>query len=102
MRILLFLFCWLAEARTANVGEMEDNDDDTRDDADDDGDEDGEDKISVVSLRVEVGDGETGVGAGVVAGDDGVIDTGHVVPGITHHLWRISTTADVDHQGRNH
>lgn len=81
---------------------MEDNDDEARDEADDDGDENREDEISGVRVRVEIGDGEAGVGAGVVAGDDGVVDPGDVVPGVTDHLWRIATAADVDHQGCHH
>ena len=88
--------------RTAYVGEMEDNYDDSRDDTDDDRNNDGDDKISGVSVRIQVGDGKTGVGPGVVTGDDGVIHTRDIVPGLADNLWRIATAPDVHHQHRHH
>ena len=100
--MLLFLFCLFGAARTADVGEMEDNYDDAGDDTDDDRNNDGEDKISGVSVRIQVGDGQTGVGPGVVTGDDGVIHTRDIVPGLTDNLWRIATAPDVHHQHCHH
>ena len=89
-------------ASTADVGEMEDNYDDAGYDTDEDRNNDGDDKISCVSVRIQVGDGKTGVGPGVVTGDDGVVDTRDIVPGLTDNLWRIATAPDVHHQHRHH
>ena len=81
---------------------MEDNYDDAGDDTDDDWNNDGEDKISGVIVRIQVSDGKTGVGPGVVTGDNRVIDTRDVVPGLADNLWRIATAPDVHHQHCHH
>ena len=65
---------------------MEDTDDDDGDREDQSGDGDAEDQVQQVPLGVHVSQGQTGVGAAVVAGDARIVDSKVAEPGGTVHL----------------
>ena len=67
---------------------VEDTDDDDGDREDHGGDGDAEDQVQQVPLGVHVSQGQTGVGAAVVAGDARIVDSKVAEPGGTVHLTR--------------
>ena len=77
------LFVWRKFPTTVRV---QDTDDDDGDREDQRGDGDAEDQVQPVSLGVHVGQGQTGVGSAVVAGDARIVYSEVAEPGGTVHL----------------